>query len=251
MLKNVPGMMYETIRWFISRKTIAVSGVVIGLGAWGTSIRPAAAISLNLVPAKQEVVVSEALSLDISIVALGDFSAPSLSTFDFDLGFEPSVLSFTGLTFGDPLLGDQVDRSGTARLFTEQGIFDAIGFSEASPGVVNFFEESFDLPQDLDTLQPGAFTLATLDFVALGNGNSDLTETINALGDSQGNPLTIDAIEIPSVTIVSTPGKSVPEPMTSWFGLLSFVAMGSWGIKKTDIVQCWQGERLFCRKRRC
>lgn len=236
MLQNVPDMMAETVIWFISRKTIAAFGVVIGLGAWGTHISPAAAISINLTSTKQEVTVGEALSLDVAIVDLGNLSAPSVSTFDFDLGFDPGVLDFTGITFGDPLLGNQVDRSGTARQFTVQGIFDAVGFSEA-PGVVNFFEESFDLPQDLDTLQPEAFTLATLDFVAQADGNGDLALMLNALGDSQGNPLTLGTIKVSSITVTGPIGQSVPEPMTSWLSLLGLMVASSWGIKKIDVSQ--------------
>ncbi|NEZ66601.1 hypothetical protein D0962_28215 [Leptolyngbyaceae cyanobacterium CCMR0082] len=210
---------------------------MIGLGTWGTSIKPVEAISLSLTPTKQEVAIGEALLLDVAIVDLGSFSTPSVSTFDFHLSFDSNVLEFTELTFGDPLLGDQIDLSGDARLFTEQGIFDAIGFSETSNGVVNFFEESFDLPQVLDTLQPVTFTLATLNFTALTPGDSNFAVTVNALGDSQGNPLNLDLIEIPPVTVTATTSVSVPEPMTSWLGLLSFLLVGSRKITKTNLSQ--------------
>lgn len=249
MLRDVPGVMAEKRNWLVSRENLAVFGVALGLGVWIADVRSAAAVSLSLNPSQQSIAVGEALSLDVAIVDLGNFSTPSVSTFDFDLGFDPSVLSFIGLTFGDSLLGDQVDLSGTARQFTDLGIFDAVGFS-AIPGVVNFFEESFDLPQDLDTLQPEAFTLATLDFVALGDGNGDLAVTLNALGDSQGNPLTLDTIEVTPVLVTGPIGQTVPEPMTSWLGLLGLVAASSWGIKKTDLAQCRRSDQPG-RQRRC
>lgn len=230
-MKSVPGTTAENRVCFISKK--AILGIVIGLGAWGISIEPAESISLTLTPTKQEITIGEVLSLDIAIVDLGNLLAPSVSTFDFDLSFDSNVLEFKELTFGDPLLGDQIDLSGDARQFTELGIFDAVGFSEPGPGVVNLFEVSLDFPQDLESEQPDDFVLATLDFTALYAGNNNFDLTVNTLGDSEGNPLALDAINNSSVLVTDTPSKSVPEPTASWLGLLSFLVVGGWGIRKT------------------
>lgn len=55
--------------------------------------------------------------------------------------------------------------------------------------MLNLFELSLDTPGDLDLLQAGDFTLATLTFDTLGSGTSVLGIAINALGDANGDPL--------------------------------------------------------------
>jgi hypothetical protein len=47
--------------------------------------------------------------LNIFISGLGDGTAPSLSTFDLDISFDPTILAFSTAVFGDPILGDQLD----------------------------------------------------------------------------------------------------------------------------------------------
>ena len=100
---------------------------------------------------------------------------------DLDVTFDDSILSFLGFTFGDPILGDQLDLSGLGSL------------TDVAPGAgtVNLFELSFDPPADLDSLQAGSFTLGTLAFLAISSGLSDLGLSVNALGDASGNPLTM------------------------------------------------------------
>jgi len=97
------------------------------------------------------------------------------------VSFDPALLSFSGRTFGNPILGDQLDltSSGTATIA-----------EVTSPGTLHLAEASFDLASVLDALQAGDFTLATLTFDALANGVSSFSLTINQLGDSNGTPLT-------------------------------------------------------------
>jgi len=90
-------------------------------------------------------------------------------------------------------------------------VYDA---QEVGGGIVNLYQLSFDLADDLDALQASSFTLATVSLYALAAGASGLAVSINSLGDSLGNPLeatvsgasvTIDAgpavVPIPALTI--------------------------------------------------
>ncbi len=168
-------------------------GIICGL-VLALSVASAQAITLGFSPSDQTVSVGTPVSVDLNISGLGDFAADSLSTFDLDVNFDPAVLSFSGAIYGDPILGDQLE------------VFGFGSITETTPGVgsVNLFELSFDFPSDLDTLQAGSFTLATLTFDTIGLGTSSLGLNINALGDSLGLPL--------AATVQSGSVTAVPEP---------------------------------------
>ena len=158
----------------------------------------AMAITIGFMPADQIVNVGTPVSVGLTISGLADFTAPSLSTFDLDVIFNPSILAFNSVVFGDPVLGDQLVVFGLGGNPTSASV--------TTPGTLNLFELSLDLPDDLNNLQAGSFTLAMLTFNTLALGTSPLSISINALGDALGNPLTADT-QGGSVT-------AVPEPCT-------------------------------------
>lgn len=167
---------------------------------WGallllTPAGAAHAVLLTLEPPTQTIAPGASFSVNLNISGLGDFAAPSLSAWDVDIGYNAAVLSFTGASFGP-----QLDLFGFG---SADGAFD-LG------GTVDVFEVSFDLAGDLDTLQPGAFTLAILSFDALDVGSSTLSLAIDSLGDSLGLPLAATAIG--AAVIVREPTVPVPEP---------------------------------------
>ena len=157
-------------------------------------------ISLGFGPSSQSVAIGLPVSVGVTISELGDLSPPSLSTFDLNITFDPGLLSFNSAVFGDPVLGDQLDVMGLGGNPTFAGII--------SPGVLNIFELSFDSPDDLNTLQAGNFTLATLVFASIGVGTSALEISVNTLGDAVGDPLSA-AVTSGSITVNSS---SIPEP---------------------------------------
>ncbi|GBE10200.1 hypothetical protein BMS3Abin12_00762 [bacterium BMS3Abin12] len=162
-----------------------------------------AAPMLSLTPASQTVSNGSLVTVGLVVSGLSDFSAPSLSTFDVQIGYDPTILAATGGTIGDPVNGDQLDLSGF-------GTINAIDTS--IPGTTEPYEISFDFPSELDTLQLGSFALASLTFNALAPGTSPLTIASMVLGDSNGDPLAAQ-IQNANVT-VSSPSMSVPEPPT-------------------------------------
>lgn len=154
------------------------------------------AITIGFDPVTQIVPVGSMVDVDLVISDLGFYEAPSLGVFDLDIIFDPTILGFASVTFGDPVLGDQLDLWGLGSI------------TDVVPGVgtVNLFELSLDFPWDLDDFQADSFTLATLTFDTLAVGTSSLDIFVNALGGAWGDSLTAD--------VQSGSISPVPEPAT-------------------------------------
>jgi hypothetical protein len=157
----------------------------------------------------------DSISLDLVISGLDDFSSASLGAFDISIAFDASVLSFTSYALGN-YLGDV-------------GIAEAIDASGGGLGSsINVAEVSLLSAPDLDTLQPGAFTLATLNFSVIDLEEGAETELSLlaglVLGDAFGQALSATTAGPASVQNLST---NVPVPGTlflltaSLFGLLT------------------------------
>lgn len=174
---------------------------------------PSSAITISASPSPSTVTVGSSVSVAISISGLVTGSAPSLGTFDLDLGFDTGILSYTGTVFGDPVLGDQLDLFGLG----------SVSQAAYSTGKVTFFDVSFDTPSDLDSLQADSFTLATLTFDAIATGTSPLSLTNNALGDANGDALTAD---ISNSTLTVTKRNDVPEPAIWLLYSIGMLVMG-------------------------
>ena len=160
------------------------------------SARPAQAISLAIFPVTQAVQGGQTADVAITISGLGNAATLSLSTFDLDVSFDPSILGFNTVVYGDTVLGDQLDLFG-------------VGFPiiATTPGVgtVNLFELSFNTVAELDGSQAGSFTLATVTFDPLAGGTSPLALTVNALGDAAGGALIVASVAGADVTVVPEP----------------------------------------------
>ena len=154
-------------------------------------------VTLSFDPTTQDAIKGSPVDVALIISGLGNGTAPSLSAFDLDVSFNSRILSFSSAVFGDPTLGDQLD------------IFD-LGGNPMSAGLtgegrLNLFELSLDLPAVLDAKQADSFTLATLTFNALTNGNNPLGLSINSLGDAFGNPISATVTD-GNITVVPIPG---------------------------------------------
>lgn len=176
--------------------------LIVALGTL-TVPRPTSAALIAILPSTQTAELGDQISVDLGIAGLLDGIAPSLGVYDIDFTFDPAFLSFSGVTWGNQLdifgLGDV--RSAT------------LGF-----GFVNLFELSLESAADLNALQAGDFTLATLQFKTLAPGSSSLSLILNALGDAEGNSLPAEAV---GGQVGITPIAPIPEPAT-----ISLVALG-------------------------
>lgn len=116
------------------------------------------AATLDLVPSATTVNSGDTISVDVTIGGLGNGHAPSLGAFDLDVGFNPALLQATGITFG-PYLGDPL-------------LLEALTDARLLAGIIDIAEVSLLSDSELDLLQPSAFTLATLSFQALADGDA-------------------------------------------------------------------------------
>ena len=180
--------------------TLTVAGTLLS-GVW------VHAVSLDLSPASSSVNLGDQVQVELRISGLGDGTAPSLGAYDFMLAFNPTVLGFSAFSFGDSILGNQLDLAGFGTV---------AGFDGGTPGQLSVFEISLDLSTDLDTLQAGAFALGTISFNTLGNGVSALEFTSVLFSDAGGNPL---AVQFGSGSI------SVPEPVSGGLMVAAAVAL--------------------------
>src|SRR5262245_26187618 len=118
------------------------------------------AISLGFVPSSQNVVVGKPLDVSIVISGLVDNAAPSVGTFDITVlfdDFDPMTPPILSLDSSNVVFGNQLDLFGLG----------SIRSVTPGEGSVRLFELSLDSPSDLDNLQIGSFTLATLTFNSL------------------------------------------------------------------------------------
>jgi hypothetical protein len=170
--------------------------------------RLALAITIGFDPASQVVAVGDPADVELRISGLGSSAAPSLGVYDLVVSFDPTVLSLSGISFGDPVLGDELD------LFALGSLTDV---DAGTPGAVRLFELSLDLASDLDTLQADAFTLVRLTFDTLQVGTSPLQTSVAALGDAYGAPLSAD--------LGSGMVAAVPEPQAALVFLVGLLAV--------------------------
>jgi hypothetical protein len=171
------------------------------------SMNAQASISLGFTSATQ---TANRLEIGLQVSGLGAATAPALSTYDLDIHFDPSLLSYSGITFGDPLLGNQLDvfNLGSNSTATEL----------TSIGIVNVFELSLDTPADLNAWQADTFILATLRFDILNHGSSALTLNVNVFDDANAMALS-PAVQSATIT-------TVPLPSAVWLFLVGFGLSG-------------------------
>jgi hypothetical protein len=139
----------------------------------------------------------DSISFDLVISELGSFSPDSLGAFDISIGFDASVLSFASYDLGG-FLGDI-------------NLFEAVDASSGDiGGAVNVAEVSLLSAIDLDALQPGEFTLATLNFTVINlaaGAVSQLSVLDGAvLSDADGESLSADTSGTASVRAIPVPG---------------------------------------------
>jgi len=191
--------------------TLILSFLLLGLNAAHAQVPDAI---LSLTPSSTTVAsTSGTLTFDLSISGLGDLSSKSLGDYDFDLSFDTSKLGFVSGLFGSELG------------FT---VFDVM--DDSTSGILNLAQLSLEDPANLNTTQPGSFSLASLTFsffdLLPGQSTAINFGTIYSLGDENGDPLTVSA----SGAVIINPSNTVPvpEPMT-----LALMGLGALGIRMT------------------
>lgn len=187
--------------------------------------REANAISLDFTPLYQDVILGNTAQVSIRISDLGVIDSPSLRSFDLEIVFDPTMLAFSSVSYGDPVLGDQLDIFGLgSSILTNLYPHPSVPTSF----IVNLTEQSFDLPDTLNNFQAGDFLLATLNFTTMNTGNTALGILVNQLLDADGANL---ALSYAGVGAIRVQPKLIPEP--------SVMALLGIGL----IALCWRQSR--------
>ena len=166
------------------------------LACLGLALLPgsAQAATLSLAPTPIVVNVGSSFVIDLRIA---DLAGAEVGGFDVDLAFDPTLLSFSGVTFST-LLGDEA----LGEILT-----DVI----TSVGTLNLAAVSLLSPQALDALQSDPVLLASLSFEAVGVGSGSLLITSAELSDALAAGITLGAfVPVPLQVAVPEPATWLP-----------------------------------------
>lgn len=151
--------------------------------------------TISIQPSIASVPLGTPFALSVNIAAVSDLFA-----WQFDIGFDPAVLSATGVTEG--------------ALFSSVGVFFSAGVIDNAAGTISFIGDS------MSGSVPGISedgTLAVILFNSIGAGSSSIDLSNVVLLDSSLNDITMD-ISAGSVSVgANTP---VPEPAAFPLALL-------------------------------
>jgi hypothetical protein len=188
---------------FKIQKIGSIAGAVVALAVMATQ---SFSTTISIDPASSTIGFESIGSVD---VVISDLAGAGVGAFDVTINYDPLVLGFDSFNFSAEL--------------GKQG-FDPVDFVTPGAGSVNLYNVSF--ADDLSG-QPDELTLGTLYFKGIQLGEtSELSITVNYLGDANGYDISGDATTLGA-------SVSVPEPSATMLfitGLVSLIGLG--GIKR-------------------
>jgi len=154
-----------------------------------------ASVVVSINPAAPEINVGDSVGFSIDITGLD--SSLALSSYELSVGFDPELLHFDSVIFGN-----QLDLAAQGQNFPSV---------TTESGWVHLIEFSFDDSAVLLEQQADSFTLANLYFTTIDSGFSALNLSLHSLADSETNFIDANS-QGASVSITS----AVPLPSGIW-----------------------------------
>ncbi|MDG9670085.1 hypothetical protein ONV78_20280 [Hahella sp. CR1] len=188
----------------------------------------AQAAVITVLPSTSTVLPGQLFTVDISISGLAPGGAPSLSTFDLNLSFDPGAVAIDATDADDNGVMDSVALDPHGQLDVLGLGLNPMSAELFAPGELNLFDLSLDIPADLDAHQDNSFLLASLSFTALSSGFSYFSVVVNSLGNSLGNPIAA-SVNNGGVTIVAEPAllQSLFISGLMWIGMAGLRKRGA------------------------
>lgn len=170
----------------------------------------ALAITMSFNPSDSFIGVGDSIGVDVVISGM---ESDNLAAFDFNINYDDTILAFDSYSLGSEL--GVIDPSDPLADAEDWSLGDLGG------GAINLAEISylFDF-----SLQPDAFTLATVYFTGSNLGTSLLTFSNVILGDELGDSLQAD--------LVDGSISPVPEPATILLLVSGMAGLGVFGRKR-------------------
>ncbi len=187
------------------KKSLRLSLLIVVLITFPASSK---AITISFQPETVNVIMGDTFWVDLIIEDLERGTAPSLSTFDIDILFDPTVLGVDDTDTDSDGVIDSVSIDPSNQLDIWGSGWNSLSASITSPGKLNIYDLSFDIESDLNDYQADSFKLATITFETVGVGGSILSIGSATLGDAAGDPLSA-TLKKGSVNVAP-----VPEPAT-------------------------------------
>lgn len=154
------------------------------------------ATALTMSTTSSNPIIGNTVDVELNVADLDDGTADSVGAYDVNIAFDPSILSYNSVTFGNQL---------------DLGIFGSIKSVDDSgiaTGTLNIAESSLEDPVVLDSSQAPDFTLATITFDTIAVGPSQITPSIVSFGDAAGDPLAVDTLSSGTVAVAVPFGVS-------------------------------------------
>lgn len=184
-------------------RAVALLGILFVAGQ-AAALPIVTLVASNTTPARGATIT---ISWVVSGLAAG--ADPSVAAWDLEFDFDPSRLTVLSATYGDPVLGNQLDPIGTSPTVDFPPILDN------TTGLVSLGQFATLSVEDIPFFQPTTFTLATVTFlVGSTAGPTDLLPCAPGVGLCLlGNSL---GLSFPFATAPSPLVITVPEPGLAW-----------------------------------
>lgn len=168
----------------------ATLGLWLGLTLLGAASAASATLEIQASVATLE--LADEVEITVVVSGLGAAAAPSVGTFDVQLSYDAALFTPAEQT---TVFGSRLGDTGAGEALTEVA---------ADASQVEVFELSLQASEVLNSSQPTSFELFSTRFTAIALGQGSFGLTVPALGDANGESLTIDPIM--PVEIATIPG---------------------------------------------